>query len=288
MRRQVFGTPHDVRRRLTGHTFRAGLGPPDDNDALAPDADEFGFGSADWFDADDLPDSVAWIHQAQSRSSGVTEANIQAKVRIRRKLPSLLPQGGLTLARLRPPHSPRPLRRPFVEEHVQVRMPRGAAHLCQSIMRSGWPYRAERVWVVTLPNPWDQGATTLEFDVLFTKQRLGGGSRRTWFVCRGCGRRCGVLLSAAPGERFRCRRCCRAVYQSDYLKRPSRRDAMRPRRHRRRNRLAELHEQLVRLTAPQKKGIRRGRHLKRRIATLRGRVARQQQRMLDALFGRDR
>lgn len=37
------------------------------------------------------------------------------------------------------------------------------------------------------------------------------GGKRPWFVCRGCGQRCGVLYG---GVRFRCRRCHGIAYES--------------------------------------------------------------------------
>ena len=39
------------------------------------------------------------------------------------------------------------------------------------------------------------------------------GGRRHWFKCLACGRRCRILYG---GERFRCRVCCGARYQSQY------------------------------------------------------------------------
>jgi hypothetical protein len=39
------------------------------------------------------------------------------------------------------------------------------------------------------------------------------GGRRAWFLCPGCGRRCGKLYAA---QLFRCRLCLRLVYRSQY------------------------------------------------------------------------
>ncbi len=49
------------------------------------------------------------------------------------------------------------------------------------------------------------------FDFAFTEQPFGG--RRRWIVCRSCRRRCRVLYG---GPYFRCRRCHRATYPSQY------------------------------------------------------------------------
>ena len=49
------------------------------------------------------------------------------------------------------------------------------------------------------------------FDLSFTDQHFGG--RRRWLICRGCGRRCRVLIG---GRYFRCRHCYQATYPSQY------------------------------------------------------------------------
>ena len=49
------------------------------------------------------------------------------------------------------------------------------------------------------------------FHLSFTEQPFGGCRR--WFVCRGCGGRCRVLIG---GHYFRCRQCYRATYPSQY------------------------------------------------------------------------
>lgn len=49
------------------------------------------------------------------------------------------------------------------------------------------------------------------FDIAFTEQPFGG--RRRWLICKGCCRRCRVLIG---GRYFRCRRCYRATYPSQY------------------------------------------------------------------------
>lgn len=48
-------------------------------------------------------------------------------------------------------------------------------------------------------------------NLTFTEQPFGG--RRRWFVCRGCGRRCRVLIA---GKYFRCRKCYGATYPCQY------------------------------------------------------------------------
>ena len=45
----------------------------------------------------------------------------------------------------------------------------------------------------------------------FTEQPFGG--RRRWFICNSCGGRCRVLIG---GKYFRCRKCYRATYPSQY------------------------------------------------------------------------
>ena len=49
------------------------------------------------------------------------------------------------------------------------------------------------------------------FDLAFTDQPFGG--RRMWIVCRSCRQRCRVLYG---GRYFRCRKCHRATYESQY------------------------------------------------------------------------
>lgn len=46
-------------------------------------------------------------------------------------------------------------------------------------------------------------------ELTWTECHFGG--KRPWFVCYGCGRRCGVLYGSA---RFRCRRCHGLTYES--------------------------------------------------------------------------
>jgi len=45
----------------------------------------------------------------------------------------------------------------------------------------------------------------------FTAQPFGG--KRRWFLCKSCGARCRVLYG---GARFRCRKCHKATYESQY------------------------------------------------------------------------
>ena len=49
------------------------------------------------------------------------------------------------------------------------------------------------------------------FHLSFSEQPFGGCRR--WIVCRGCGRRCRVLIG---GHYFRCRQCYGATYPSQY------------------------------------------------------------------------
>jgi len=178
-------------------------------------------------------------------------------------------------------------RRPFVEQMKQLRMTRKLSRRRVLTARPVWLAPPERVWALSIPNPWDDGASSLQFDVTSTRQRLGG--KRWWWICPGCGGRCAVLLSSRPNEPFRCRRCCRAVYQSDHLRRPARRDVRavrawtfpRPEL----TLLGRLTRRLAELTARRRRGVRRGRHLQRRIARLKVRIVRQQRRHLAAVWG---
>ncbi len=49
------------------------------------------------------------------------------------------------------------------------------------------------------------------FSIAFTEQPFGG--TRRWIVCRSCSRRCRVLIG---GTYFRCRKCYKATYPSQY------------------------------------------------------------------------
>ena len=97
-----------------------------------------------------------------------------------------------------------------------------------------------------------------------TAQHLGG--KRWWWACPACGRRCAILLRRARAQEFGCRRCLKAVYLRD---RPSARPLL-------------VHQpvlgwqpsafdhwqELLRLSAPKKRGVRRGRRVGARAARL--------------------
>jgi hypothetical protein len=100
-------------------------------------------------------------------------------------------------------------------------------------------------------------------EVVSTAQRLGG--RRGWWRCPACGRRCGVLLTPSLERPFWCRLCWGAVYRSDY------------RRRSRGTNLAWLllgsghsdeYQRLAALRARRRRGVRRGRHVRRRAERL--------------------
>lgn len=57
----------------------------------------------------------------------------------------------------------------------------------------------------------NDGAVRERIHFTFTEQPFGG--RRRWFVCRSCERRSRVLIG---GAYFRCRRCYRTTYPSQY------------------------------------------------------------------------
>jgi len=106
--------------------------------------------------------------------------------------------------------------------------------------------------------------TPVTFTLIPTPQHLGG--RRWWWACPGCGRRCAILLRPARAQDFGCRRCLKAIYLRD---RPSARPLL-------------VHQQLLgwqptsvdywqeiwRLAAPKKRGVRRGRRVRARLARL--------------------
>lgn len=59
----------------------------------------------------------------------------------------------------------------------------------------------------------DTDWTSVEEDVAFSWTPTAFGGERRWLLCPGCGRRCRLLYG---GARFRCRRCQRLVYESQY------------------------------------------------------------------------
>jgi hypothetical protein len=139
--------------------------------------------------------------------------------------------------------------------------------------RSVWPPGpGDLVWVVNLLVTWEHGpqrAVTPE--VVPSRQRLGG--ERWYWVCAGCGRRCGVLLTVAPDRPFACRRCWRAVYMSDY----PRQQAIRALRQLLGVESGGPMDQFARLDylmAPRRKGVRRGRRVRRRALRLYQRLGR--------------
>src|SRR5262249_39726998 len=54
----------------------------------------------------------------------------------------------------------------------------------------------------------------LSVTILLTYPNFGGF--RQWFECPGCQRRVGKLYSPDPASDFRCRRCHKLVYRSQY------------------------------------------------------------------------
>ncbi len=56
-----------------------------------------------------------------------------------------------------------------------------------------------------------------EISLARTAQKFGG--ERLWFICRSCRRRCRVIYG---GDYFRCRKCYRATYPSQYEDYPNR------------------------------------------------------------------
>ena len=160
-----------------------------------------------------------------------------------------------------PPH--------LVEMMDQLRMTRELAR--SRVLRSlgaGWPPGPpDRLWFVTVGA--ELTGKPLSIQVAPSRQRLRG--QRWWWVCPECGRKCGVLLSPARCQLpFRCRRCWHAVYVTNYSTRhPGLVEAMRSTRQRL---LEQLRSDLDQLTAPRRKGIRRGRRVKQRAARLRGKI----------------
>lgn len=59
----------------------------------------------------------------------------------------------------------------------------------------------------------EEAWTKMEEEIPFTWTGAGFNGRRRWFRCLTCRRRCRILYG---GERFRCRRCHRLTYQSQY------------------------------------------------------------------------
>ena len=63
----------------------------------------------------------------------------------------------------------------------------------------------------TLPKDGERQHIEESFVMSATEQPFGG--RRWWIECKGCGLRCRVLYG---GTYFRCRKCCRLTYESQY------------------------------------------------------------------------
>lgn len=61
----------------------------------------------------------------------------------------------------------------------------------------------------------DDDWTPVEEDIPLVRTATRFGGSRQWFQCLSCRRRCRVLYSAG---RFRCRRCLRLTYESQYEK----------------------------------------------------------------------
>ena len=107
------------------------------------------------------------------------------------------------------------------------------------------------------------GTRTITLPVTYSKQPFGG--RRAWWRCPFCKRRCGVLLAPETDGQFACRTCWCATYLSDHPGRV------------RRHQLVDLlmcgawgrwplQEAADALTAPRKRGVRRGRRVGQRAA----------------------
>jgi hypothetical protein len=78
--------------------------------------------------------------------------------------------------------------------------------------RIGYHLRPDHMRLVYLSGPEGNRQSVDErFELAFTDQKLGG--QRLWIVCPSCQRRCRVLYG---GRYFRCRKCWRATYESQY------------------------------------------------------------------------
>src|SRR5436190_11105285 len=170
---------------------------------------------------------------------------------------------------------PLTIRRPFVEEMGAIRMTSEAARSRQLTVRPVWPIgRPDRLWTVSVTSEWPDGRQTFnQLDVVPTRQRLGGS--RWWWRCLKCSRRCGVLLSPRSDLPFKCRRCWRALYKSDYRPR-SKYDVLFELLGVKPDSLKEREGQFDFLNAPRRKGVRRGRRVRLRAVRLLGKVIRQQ------------
>lgn len=155
--------------------------------------------------------------------------------------------------------------RPFVEDLAVIRAePQLTRPMSWGWQPVNWPpgLPAERIDTVTLSGEWtgDYAGTPifLTVNVLPSRQRFGG--RRWWWQCPECGRRCGALLNVSPDQPWACRRCWGAVYRSDYPAQQKWHEIRQWFGIEPGGFLDQQHE-LDFLTAPRRKGVRRGRRV---------------------------
>ncbi len=165
----------------------------------------------------------------------------------------------------RHPHTPtaRPAGRLFVEDCFVIRAEPRFTKVAQPTVADQILGLPPQVSLEVTGLDFSAGRRAETLDVVSTAQRLGG--RRGWWRCPACGRRCGVLLTPSLDRPFWCRLCWCAVYRSDYR-----------RRSRCRN-LAWLllgsgrgdeYQRLAALRARRRRGVRRGRCVRRRAERL--------------------
>jgi hypothetical protein len=178
---------------------------------------------------------------------------------------------------IRPPTHRFRTQRCFVSDMAQLRLtPELARTRVRTSSGAGWP-PGRPIISLTVSVPGANSGDAVAVDVIASRQQLGG--RRWWWACPGCGRRCAILLRPAVGQRFKCRVCWHAVYLSDY---ENRQDVLA-----RSGRLAtssgarlgDLHREWSRLTACRRKGVRRGRRVKKRARRILAKIFQQQLRV---------
>jgi hypothetical protein len=153
--------------------------------------------------------------------------------------------------------------RPFVELLTRLTV-------SPDLIRAALKPQTSPASAVTMTVSWEGRRSVVR--LVSTRQRLGG--HRWWFQCPRCRKRRGVLLGSAPDVLFACRACWRAVYMTAF---PGRRWYVPLRQL-----LGTLPggpldvcNELDRLAAKRRRGVRRGRRVHERALRLLSRYVRQ-------------
>jgi len=148
----------------------------------------------------------------------------------------------------------------FVEQNCRLVAPSRQIRDLVAVRGSGHPVVVSGEWAGA-----SGGLFAVQVHVVSTPQTLGGC--RWWWRCPQCACRCGVLLMPSADAQALCRRCVRGVYERDYPGRWCWRQVRQwlgvvpggP--------LDQLRE-VEALSAPRRRGVRRGRRVRARAERL--------------------